>query len=134
MIGEWVWSKQIETGVKEIDNQHIYLLNKINNFNKQISVNVSAIEETIGYLEKYISDHFQIEEWLQRKYKYPDYEHHKKMHKIFIDNIHQLKTQLSSQESSLLLYSDLSQLINEWLVEHIGIEDMKLADYINTID
>ncbi|WP_018248714.1 bacteriohemerythrin [Orenia marismortui] len=129
------WNRKYEVGVEKIDTQHQgifekanYLLEAYKNQNGE-----GEIKEVLDFLVDYIDKHFRDEEEIQRKYNYPDYENHKRIHHNFekavqdvIDNYNE-----TMNTSSLM---KLNKMVTGWLIEHIKREDQKLAKHIKMIE
>ena len=132
MISMWQWSSAIELGIDSIDNQHKQLIERVNALGNQVDKtdkNKVGID-TINFLKQYIIEHFQEEEALQERINYPSYNDHKLMHQEFISRIDEVLKDYSDSEISLEIYYDLSRLLNEWIVEHIGFADIDIAKYM----
>lgn len=86
----FLWKKEFELGIKSIDDQHIKLLEIGNRINELLinhddgDDNYDEIFQVIEELKAYTVYHFNNEETLFEKYKYPEYEIHKKEHDAFI--------------------------------------------------
>lgn len=129
------WSPELLTGNEIIDKQHIEIFEYI----AQIvdSERTGKIESEIGriieYLEDYYNRHFVTEEELQKKYKYPGYEAHKKMHEKFRDQLSELKHRFVLYGASHRLVTETVVFMVEWLAKHIVKSDKILALYIQNI-
>jgi hemerythrin len=129
------WSPQLLTGNEIIDKQHIEIFEYI----AQIvdSEKTGKIESETGriieYLEDYYNRHFATEEELQKKYKYPGYESHKKMHEKFRDQLSELKHRFVLYGASHELVTETVVFMVEWLAKHIDKSDKILALYIQNI-
>ena len=129
---KYVWSNDLATGNEAIDIQHKKLVNAINDLLKACSVGSgrSHLETVIKFLENYIIEHFTDEEKLQLKYKYPDYQNHKKLHEDFKAVVVELAKQLNENGPSVGLISEVNKRVCSWLTNHIKSEDKKVADHI----
>jgi hemerythrin len=122
----------MEVGVVEIDEQHKELVDRINAL-MSMEHDVDSGEETqktLNMLEEYIIKHFSDEEELQRKNKYPEYESHKKMHQLFIDEFEKLKKEFEVNGHSLKFTMDLNNSLINWLVKHIKSADVELGKFL----
>jgi len=125
-------SKDMEVGVLEIDTQHMELVNRLNAL-VSIGHDAASREETqktLDMLEKYIVKHFTDEEELQRKNNYPEYESHKKMHQVFIDEFEKLKKEFDVNGNSLKFTMDLNNSLINWIVKHIKSADVELGRFL----
>jgi hemerythrin len=125
-------SKDMEVGVLEIDTQHKELVDRLNALTS-MEHDVDSREEsqkTLNMLEEYIVKHFADEEELQRKNKYPEYESHKKMHQLFIDEFEKLKKEFADNGHSLKFTMDLNNSLINWIVKHIKSADVELGKFL----
>jgi len=66
-----------------------------------------------------------------KRWEYPEYQTHKNMHKDFVSKLNQMINELNRDEFSLQKAIEFNRLVTDWIVYHIGEEDMKYAKYIN---
>ena len=131
-----LWRPSLETGLEQVDDQHQEIFKRAN---KLIEINKSDLGREAGYeeavellefLQDYIKKHFREEEQLQRKYDYPDYEHHKQVHDNLVQETKDLIDKFNQRENSLAALSELNKFILNWLVGHIDQEDRKVVKHI----
>ena len=125
-------SKDMEVGVLEIDTQHLELVNRLNSLMSMghDAVSMEETQKTLDLLEEYIVKHFADEEELQRKNKYPEYEAHKKLHKLFIGEFEKLKREFATSGHSLKFTMDLNNSLINWIVKHIKSADVELGKFL----
>jgi hemerythrin len=130
----YVWSKDLETGNSTIDGQHKELINAINNLIEAIEKGKGSdvLSGSLNFLNDYTIKHFYDEEALQKKYGYPDFENHKKLHEGFKTVIHDLKVREIWKGTSNELAGEVRGKIGDWLVTHIKGEDVKVASHIKS--
>lgn len=133
MEGKWEWNENLETGIDNVDEQHKTLVFMVNRLMSELAENKreKAVSETIEFLEAYIILHFNEEENLQRKVKYTHYEEHKNVHDEFVKNFQTIKSDYENYGINTDLTFRLSEMVADWLLEHISVVDKKLADFIN---
>ncbi|MDR1904663.1 MAG: hemerythrin family protein [Treponema sp.] len=126
------WNSSIATGIELIDNQHKELITKINILlnNCENKTTQEELTQSIDFLTEYTIKHFFDEEQLQKKYEYPDYPNHKKMHEDFKNTIRNFKVDLIMKGASDQLIDDVHKKIGGWLVNHIKGQDILLGNYI----
>ncbi|WHH57916.1 bacteriohemerythrin [Petroclostridium sp. X23] len=134
MSKPWQWNESLETGYEEIDAQHREMLDRVNQFMQAISEGKKEgiVCETIIFLEQYVVEHFHAEEVIQSKYRYPGYKNHKKLHEEFISKLEELKDTVVQGGISPEVTFEIGSTLSLWLVEHIGMQDKALADYLNS--
>ena len=126
-------TKDMETGVAKIDEQHKELINRLN---AVTSMGVKAVskeetEKTLDMLGKYIQKHFSDEEALQKQSGYPKYEWHKGQHQIYVAEFKKLEKEFDANGQSAKFTLDLSNSIINWIVRHIKSVDVEFGKYYN---
>jgi hemerythrin len=81
-------------------------------------------------LSDYTVKHFNYEEGLQQKHKYPGYAEHKKLHEGFKATVAELAKALDEEGASISLLGKVNSNIGSWLIAHIRFEDKKIAAHI----
>ncbi|MDR2371354.1 MAG: hemerythrin family protein [Treponema sp.] len=130
----YVWSADLETGNSTIDGQHRELIDALNGLMEAIEKGKGsdALSDSLNFLNDYTIKHFFDEEALQKKYRYPDFESHKKLHDGFKTVIHDLKVREIWNGKSDELADEVHKKIGNWLVTHIKGEDVKVAAHIRS--
>lgn len=125
---------EMMTGVAKIDEQHKELVNRINAVVAMGSKSVSAEEtsKTISFLGEYVIKHFNDEESLQRQYKYPQYESHKRQHQLFINDFKKLKEEFAANGPSATFSVHLNSSVVTWIIKHIKQLDVEFGKYCKT--
>jgi len=79
------WTKDLETGIKEIDWQHKECIRLINALlDNQLGRGSEALtDKGIRFMKSYIREHFQLEEKLMKKARYEAFAEHKEFHDSF---------------------------------------------------
>jgi hemerythrin len=130
----YVWSKDLETGNAAIDGQHKELIAALNSLMEAIQGGKGrdALNDSLNFLNDYTIKHFFDEEQLQKKYEYPDFENHKKLHEDFKAVIRDLKLREIWKGSTDELAGEVHGKIGDWLVTHIKGQDVKVAAHIRS--
>jgi hemerythrin len=128
------WREDMSVGVEEIDNQHKYLICLINTIEAGVNCHLEKklFVEQLSQLEAYTHFHFDHEENLQIQSKFPHYESNKNEHNKLIQNLNEIVGELKSGEDVILRAKDIGSLfeiLREWLLDHILVEDMKMKDF-----
>ena len=126
------WSDDLLTGNVQIDTEHKELIKAINDLLEACSKGKgrAELEKTVKFLSSYTKTHFSHEEVLQRKYRYPDHENHKKYHKHFVDAVESIQKKLLADGPSIVLVGEINSKVVNWLSSHIKREDTKVAAHI----
>ncbi len=125
------WSDDLSVNVRTIDEHHMTLINMINELYqamRQRKTN-SVIKEIVDKLLEYTKYHFGYEEKIFDKYKYPDTDSHKKLHRTFEGKIEEFGKGLASGKA--IVSSEVIRFLKDWLVKHIMIVDHKYSQFMN---
>jgi len=124
----FTWTKDLETGNTQIDTEHKELIQAINNLLEACSSGKgrAEISNTMDFLNQYTKTHFAHEQVLQQKYKYPDFDNHKKYH----EGLDDISTRLKANGPTIQLVGEINMQLGSWLINHIKREDVKVAKHI----
>ncbi len=131
------WDDSLSVNIESIDLEHKTLLDMINNYYDEIhEIHNGTSEksltdlrvELISNMKYYATTHFKTEELFFEKYDYPEFKEHKQEHDDFVIKVLELEQRLESGE--LILTTELTDFLKEWLVDHIKGSDQKYSDYL----
>lgn len=124
------WDPIYSVGIKEIDNQHMKLIDYINELNTAMGQGKGRdqIGKTIEKLLNYTVTHFQVEEKYFKQYGYPETAQHKTAHDLFVDKIKEFKDQFENGRITLTI--QVMNFLKEWLKNHILVEDKKYSPFL----
>ena len=123
------WTKELETGVSSIDNDHKELI-EINNMLVDALIkpdHASMIRPLIGTLCSVWLHHVRMEEDIMIDLDYPAYEAHKLHHEEFT---YRLLTMEHDDPDLLDTYDNVSQFMIEFIAVHLDKHDIPLANYL----
>jgi hemerythrin len=128
----YVWDGSLATGQAMIDEQHQKLFAAINDLLEtcEKGKGKEELQKSLNFLNDYTIKHFFDEEELQKKYNYPDYPNHQKLHTAFKETVRQLYHKLIMSGATDALIQEVQQEIGGWLVNHIQVQDKKIAAHI----
>ena len=128
------FDESIMTGNKMIDEQHIELIEKINQLVQsceQGREKVKAIK-MLHYLADYADLHFNEEEALQERIQYPGLLEHRQKHEDFRRSVSELFEMLEEEEGpSERFVEAVHRNVTEWLYGHIKGFDVSVASYMH---
>ena len=126
------WSKDLSVNVEIIDNQHLKLINMINDLNDAMlnKTGKAEVEKIIKSLVEYTEYHFKTEEDLFQEYSYSDSENHIKEHRTFVDKV--LSFQQDMKNSKIGLSVFVMDFLSSWLKSHINGTDKKYTAFFNS--
>lgn len=135
----FVWDRQFETGIPEIDAQHRKLVRLINSLGRILAeqtepeLMVRALFAALEELADYVEYHFRFEEELMGRF-HCDLEHeaaHKQAHADFIRQL------VAAREAAEMRPVDVSgemlAFLSKWLMTHIVGTDMRMVKKILAI-
>jgi len=130
-----VWSNSYSMGIKIIDDQHKGLLNFVNDlFDHSTGNDVDErtyFKEVIQKAVQYIKEHFQTEEKLMIATKFPGYAAHKKIHDEFTLTV--VKSVKDFDAGKRLVLEKFAYFLKDWVLTHVGVEDVQYAQYFRKI-
>ena len=135
----FVWDRQFETGIPEIDRQHRKLVQLINTLGRMLFIEteteffVKSLFRVFDELADYVDYHFRFEEDLIGRYNC-DKEHgdtHKHAHADFIRQITEARGAAIDQPAEIT--GRTLTFLSKWLMTHIVGTDMRMAKKILAI-
>lgn len=117
-----VWSKDLHTGIEEIDNQHKRIVEYINDLEDAIAkANLTFVGKVLDELVDYTLSHFAFEESLQNEAGYKMAKPHKAIHDMFTKRVGDFQIRHRAGEN---VATELHDMLATWLVHHIKRDDM----------
>ncbi|HEX7156282.1 MAG TPA: bacteriohemerythrin [Burkholderiaceae bacterium] len=124
------WRDDYRIGVKEIDTEHKYLFDLINevhdaqtNAHERKDV-LNALTRLVAYAER----HFTREEAMMAAQTYPKLDRHRELHERLYSSIFDLNEKL--QSGARQVDAEVLKFLKNWLVDHILHEDMDFGSYM----
>ncbi|MBF0233569.1 MAG: bacteriohemerythrin, partial [Desulfamplus sp.] len=126
------WGPKLATGIDEIDKQHKELIRMINELHKAMKqkIGIQQSGAILDGLAEYTVYHFGYEEKLFKKYDYPEYNEHKKIHEKLVATVVAFQKDFKSGKASLSV--DLMNFLTQWLKDHIMKCDMKYTPFFKS--
>jgi hemerythrin len=131
------WEKEMSTGVEDIDRQHRFLIDTLQDANKALSGSDDAVllNEVAKLLLGYAITHFETEEALMKRYGYaeefPDQAgKHIAHHRSFSQKIVTLIEQL--HEGKQVSHAEVQIFLNTWLRDHVLGIDRELGRFLRS--
>ena len=127
-------TKDMEVGIFKIDSQHRELIERLNAVTAMGAKSVSKEEtdKTFSLLSQYVAKHFGDEENIMKQYGFPKIDWHKQQHKLYVQNIYNLKMEFDRNGPSAKFTLDLNNSIVSWIVRHIKSADVELGKYLKS--
>lgn len=124
------WSDRFSVGNKELDFQHLKLINLLNRLiliSATQSIHSEIIKSILDEMTTYAHVHFKTEERLMEAYNYPGMKEHKKQHLDFQVKTIEVyeETEHNAEENA----EDLLNYLTNWWTHHILEEDMAYKEF-----
>jgi hemerythrin len=107
----FVWNEDLATGIEKVDNQHKEIF-------KQLNLLLDAMDK---------GTHFSEEENYMVEHSYEGFHAQRAEHSQFIHDFYRLKKELLQCGTTLHLVVKTEQTLGNWLMNHIKVEDKKMA-------
>ena len=127
------WDDSLLIGIKEIDNQHKQLIERLDAVIEAIEKNQGegAIAQTLDFLLDYTVEHFSTEENFMIRHNYPDLEFQKRQHREFKESVNQMIEDFELDGASKEIADHIRDFLFIWLKKHIREVDLPLARFVN---
>ena len=127
-----VWREEMCVGIASVDDDHKKLIEIINEF--ETSKSRKAAELTAKRLFAYTNTHFKREEDLQSEYLYPLRHEQKAQHATIVRDLRLLirSAFIDTKRSDADVIANLSELMREWIVDHVIQSDMKMKQFFKS--
>jgi hemerythrin-like metal-binding protein len=124
------WNDNFSVQNKEMDEQHKYLINLINEFHDLMSTGKgrTVISETLDRMISYSQTHFSTEEKLMEKYHYSELEEQRNSHNVYKQKV--LEFQKRYNEGQMSLTVEIMNYLKEWWTKHILEMDKKYSSFL----
>lgn len=124
------WSRDLEIGIQEVDDDHRKLLSLINNLQTAIHypTGESFERQALHELADYTKYHFQREEEMLQKSGYPGYEAHKKEHEAMVRRVGELLAAYDRDPEGTV--EETASFLRDWLVKHIMGSDHAYGPHV----
>ena len=130
MTAKIVWDSSFETGIAEVDAQHLRLVDIINSLADAIGhTPKDALKDIVDQLKEYAQYHFRTEEKIMEEAGYSDIAAHRDEHAVFVDQV--LLFDLDVILASEGLAWDMLHFLRGWLTNHILVVDKKFANSLH---
>lgn len=125
------WKEEYSVNVKEIDEQHKLLFKLINELIEAIRSVPSRqkIEEIIGGIVHYKTEHFATEEKYFEMFKYDKAEEHIAAHKQFSVKVEEIQDKFKDDTTAFAFA--LVDFLEDWLIDHLLTMDHEYIKCFN---
>jgi hemerythrin len=126
------WTDALSVSIKEIDTQHQRLFDLMNKLHEAMKIGKGndVLGGILGDLVKYTVVHFSNEETYLKKYDYPEYVQHKKIHDDLTRKAKALKASFDQGKQTISI--EVLSFLKDWLSGHILGSDKKYGPLLNS--
>lgn len=125
--GLFDWRSEYSTGVDEQDEDHKMLLDRAVAVYRALAdkESESVVSKSMDALISYTEEHFAREVGWYRNERFPEYDHHVKLHAALLRDVRRKAMRIKSGASNM----DLEFLVffKDWLIDHVMTEDRKFG-------
>lgn len=126
------WDNDLNTGNPVVDGQHQELCRRVGLLVDACREGGAkkAVQDTIGFIEAYMDEHFATEEKFMIEINFPDIEEHKAEHREFCTQVDRIKKLFGIHGADYSLAIDSINTIFSWVGSHIHGRDKAFCRYI----
>jgi hemerythrin-like metal-binding protein len=129
-MDKFLWKESLGTGIDEIDSQNRTLLKCLNECTKKTAFPADvkdfvSLYVLLNELTTHADAHFKSEEELMRSVNYPELELHQQQHRLFVEQVEQLRRAVNSGEKPVIAY--LAAFLGDWYIRHILVHDRQIG-------
>lgn len=121
------WSDTMLCGIPSVDEQHKELFRQVDILRDR--GNKDRIPAVLRFLADYVVKHFNDEEALHRKSRYPKTTEHRKLHEDFVKTFYELKTKFDKSDHGFNDVMEINKVVFDWLKEHVMKVDKEFAKH-----
>ncbi len=119
------WTKDLNTGIDVIDEQHRRIVDYINQLDRAIIHNNNhLVGFVLAELFDYCYSHLAFEESLMLQAGYPHLKPHKATHDMFVKRLEKFQGKFDAGENIAI---QLHEMLSAWFIHHIKQMDMAYA-------
>jgi hemerythrin len=120
------WNEAYTIGHAETDAQHQHLFEMINALDA--ANDVPSLRKVLMQLYKHTREHFELEEALMRKVRFPDTLAHTQSHNNLLARLNALSQDVGQGKVDKLA---INKLMTDWAMGHVVVDDAKIAAFID---
>lgn len=136
-----IWRDQMRVGNELIDQDHRYLICLFNSLELALDREdaFKLLPLFFAQLLDYTKSHFEREEKIQLKAKYPKYMEHRQEHQKIVAHLEEIHQRVQKRledrdpEGNLPIDADVLALAREWIIDHILKSDRDMIPVLKTL-
>ena len=128
------WDDSIETGIKNIDDQHKSIIIKANEvLNMDENTSKGDLSQIVSFLMSYTNNHFLEEERLMIESNYDKFIEHRQEHNLFVEEVYKIYLRINNEKMDKKIFEDLKNTMVTWLEKHLHNADKNFAQHMKNI-
>jgi len=130
-MGLVTWDKSYSVKVRRCDEEHQKLFQLMNALYDAMRVGKgrTVVRQIVAELSDYTKTHFQAEESLMERAKYPGLAGHRVEHQRFVARVAEFQKDLDGGTGGNTV--SVLEFLNDWLVKHIKKVDQSYSAHLN---
>lgn len=127
------FTSSLSVGYEPMDNQHKKWIDLLNQVYYAFINNADSneIKSVIKDLVDYTIWHFNFENKMMEKYRFPNYQNHKVQHDDILNEVNKIYSKLEKGDEVLIV--NILEFLKKWLISHILKTDMELGSFLEKI-
>lgn len=121
------WTDTMLCGIPAIDDQHKELFRQLDILRDR--GNKDRVPNILRFLADYVVKHFNDEESLHLRSRYPQAAGHRKLHEDFIRTFTELKGRYEQSGDKSAIVLEINRVVYEWLKSHVMKVDREFGKY-----
>ncbi len=124
------WDGSLSVGNEQIDRDHETLVRIVNKLDIAVKDNSDAnvLSDILSELSDYVGYHFECEEQIMRRHRYPGSDEHVQEHSDLIKGLDTLVYEFEAKPNAVS--ANTLEFLKHWLVDHVKGSDMKLGHFL----
>lgn len=124
------WSPDLSVGIDFMDDDHRRLMELLSELDDLVESGpvqpavIDKLDEIIDFAEQ----HFRLEERLMEESDYEEFEQHRQLHEVLLQDISGLRQYLTTGEKAA--GPKIMQFLKDWLMHHIAESDKELGGFL----
>jgi len=126
------WNDTLAVGHPVIDAQHCEIFKRFGALLEACNQGRAreSLQEIFVFLDRYVSEHFAVEEDLMVRHDYPERAEHLAEHSDFVGQLAGLRAELESSGVTPLVLIRTNKALIYWLTHHIHTVDSCLGAFL----
>ena len=126
------WNRKFEIGHQRIDFEHRIFLDLIRSFGDEAERGEThdprRLNRQLTEITKYAEFHFVSEENIMIEVGYPDFENHRELHSVLLNELRDMAFRLRAGRANP---RELVEFLYHWFTQHTLHKDKLITDYVN---